>query len=203
MIILNKDTLQNVYNMYANYNCNSYSNFNLNSKKGKVIIAPPASGKTFFVKNQFNRDIFIKNENQNEIKNKNQTKNEKLNIDNMWFDMDSVFWQLNFNWQEHESDAVEFKKTYKRADYLIEQCTRLGFNLLGCLYYSYRPDAIVLLPKDQHLIFLKNRSDLDNRKHIIKLVEEDLLYQKQQYNIPTFTSVIEAVNYLELKIIKC
>ena len=202
MIILNKQSLERIYSKFLKLNSNSgLMAKHHDSSQGKVIIAPPGSGKSFFVKNQFNRDIFIKNKNknQNNIQNniENNIENNRSNIDYIWFDMDSVFWQLNLNWQENEADEVQFKRTYERADYLIEQCIRLGFNLIGCLYYSYKPDAIALLPKKKHLKYLKTRLDLKNRKHIIKLVEDDLQFKKQKYDIPTFSSIIEAVNYLE------
>lgn len=186
MIILNKDTFEKIW-----HNCDLFKNHKMdicNGSVGKVIIAPPASGKSFFVKNQFNRKLISNNLN--------------INSDNkkrlFWFDMDYVFSQLNLNWQQNEDDNVQFKRTYERADYLIVQCRRINFNLVGCLYYDYMPDAIVILPYNLHNKYLNFRSDLISRQHIVDNVKKDLSKKKEKYNIPTFGSVIEAVNYIEL-----
>ena len=156
------------------------SNNNLKSigkpiRKGKVILGPPAVGKTYYIRNQ------LKN---------NNGKYE-------WVDMDDIFNNLGLMWHQNESNKTDFILNYKRADYLIEQTIHQGFNLIGALYYEYIPDAIVIPPLSIHQEYLNKRG----LKHsgFVESVIKDLREKAQLHSVPIFDCVEDAVQSLSLK----
>lgn len=142
--------------------------------KGYVILAPPASGKTTFIRNQ--------------------------TIQN-WTDTDDLFYDLNLNWHLNEQNKDEFKLNYLRADYLLEQSKLLGIRLIGSLYYNYIPDAIVILDKDIHCNYIDQRNKLDKNntlnKEFVLSVKKDLIEKSKKFNIPIFKSINDAIKHLE------
>ena len=136
-------------------------------KKGFVILGPPASGKTTFVRNQ--------------------------HIQN-WTDTDDLFYDLNLNWHLNEHNENDFKLNYLRADYLLEQSKLLGLRLIGSLYYNYIPDAIVILDDAIHSKYIYERK-LD--KKFVFNVKTDLIEKSKKYNIPIFNSINDAIKHLE------
>jgi hypothetical protein len=143
-------------------------------KKGFVILGPPASGKTTFVRNQ--------------------------HIQN-WTDTDDLFYDLNLNWHLNEHNENDFKLNYLRADYLLEQSKLLGLRLIGSLYYNYIPDAIVILDEDLHSKYIDQRNKLDKTntldKKFVFNVKTDLIEKSKQFNIPIFKSINDAIKHLE------
>jgi hypothetical protein len=136
-------------------------------KKGYIILGPPASGKTTFVRNQKIQD---------------------------WTDTDDLFYDLNLNWHLNEHNENDFKLNYLRADYLLEQSKLLGLRLIGSLYYNYIPDAIVILDETIHSKYIDERK-LD--KKFVFNVKTDLIEKSKQFNIPIFKSIIDAIKHLE------
>ena len=101
-------------------------------KRGKIVFAPPGSGKSYFVK-----------------KNKN------------WVDVDVVADELSLHterWaqQRHRKKAEH----YKTIDLWLESMKNVGFNVLGSLYWDYVPDVIVMISEDTHKKYVENREDL-------------------------------------------
>tara|TARA_B100001142_G_scaffold276184_1_gene284963 strand:+ start:186 stop:716 length:531 start_codon:yes stop_codon:yes gene_type:complete len=143
-------------------------------KKGYIILGPPASGKTTFVKNQ-------------KIQN--------------WTDTDDLFYDLNLNWHLNETNENDFKLNYLRADYLLEQSKLLGLRLIGSLYYNYIPDAIVILDEDLHSKYIDQRNKLYKTnildKKFVFNVKTDLIEKSKQFNIPIFKSINDAIKHLE------
>ena len=115
---------EDVYKKYKNqYKCHD---------NGYVILAPPASGKTYFVRQQ---------------------SMDKKN----WIDQDDLFEHLGVKW----NDKYNTKLNYLRADYISEQTKTLGYRIIGSLFWNYRPDAIVILPLELHRKYINMRQDLD------------------------------------------
>lgn len=143
-------------------------------EKGFVILAPPASGKTTFIRNQTIQD---------------------------WTDTDDLFYDLNLNWHLNESNENDFKLNYLRADYLLEQSKLLGIRLLGSLYYNYIPDAIVILDEKIHSKYIDERNKLDTKnkldKKFVFSVKTDLIEKSKKYNIPIFKSINDAIKHLD------
>ena len=142
--------------------------------KGYVILGPPASGKTTFVRNQTKQD---------------------------WVDTDDLFYDLNLNWHLNETNKDEFKLNYLRADYLLEQSKLLGLRLIGSLYYNYIPDAIIILDDTIHSKYIDERNKLDEMntldKEFVFNVKTDLIEKSKKYNIPIFKSINDAIKHLE------
>ena len=151
-----------IYNKYKKHN------------KGYVILGPPASGKTTFIRNQ-------------QIQN--------------WTDTDDLFYDLNLSWHLNETNENDFKLNYLRADYLLEQSKLLGIRLIGSLYYNYIPDAIVILDEDLHSKYIDQRNKLDKTntldKKFVFNVKTDLIEKSKQFNIPIFKSINDAIKHLE------
>ena len=143
-------------------------------KKGYVILAPPASGKTTFIKNQ--------------------------TIQN-WTDTDDLFYDLNLNWHLNESNKNDFRLNYLRADYLLEQSKLLGIRLIGSLYYNYIPDAIVILDEKIHSNYIDKRNIFDKTNKLDKKnvfnIKTDLIEKSKKYNIPIFGSINDAIKHLD------
>jgi len=143
-------------------------------KKDYVILAPPAIGKTKFIRNQ--------------------------TIQN-WTDTDDLFNDLNLNWHLNESNENDFRLNYLRADYLLEQSKLLGIRLLGSLYYNYIPDAIVILDQKIHSKYIDERNKLDTKnkldKKFVFSVKTDLIEKSKEYNIPIFRSISDAIKHLD------
>ena len=164
LILINMDSTQSqfmfldgshIYNKYKKHN------------KGYVILGPPASGKTTFIRNQ-------------QIQN--------------WTDTDDLFYDLNLLWHLNETNENDFKLNYLRADYLLEQSKLLGIRLIGSLYYNYIPDAIVILDDAIHSKYIYERK-LD--KKFVFNVKTDLIEKSKKYNIPIFKSINDAIKHLE------
>jgi hypothetical protein len=136
-------------------------------KKGYIILGPPASGKTTFVRNQKIQD---------------------------WTDTDDLFYDLNLNWHLNEHNENDFKLNYLRADYLLEQSKLLGLRLIGSLYYNYIPDAIVILDETIHSKYIDERK-LD--KKFVFNVKTDLIEKSKKFNVPIFKSINDAIKHLE------
>ena len=155
-----------IYNDYMK----EYNTFS----KGLVILGPPAIGKTFFVRNQI------------------VNKNKKVD----WVDMDDLFNSLGLDWHKNEDNPIDFKLNYRRADYLCEQSRELGFRLIGALYYSYVPDAIVIPPLKIHYEYMKLREF--DQKMIDKTIDiRDKLYTMSfKHNVDVFETVESAIEKL-------
>ena len=91
------------------------------------------------------------------------------------------------------------KLNYTRCDYLHAQSKYYGFRILGCLFYDYDPDAIVVLPFELHKKYLENRPDLDI--NIVKEVRRVLEEKSREKNIPLFDNIDDAIQYINRKFI--
>jgi hypothetical protein len=153
-------------NVYVKYNKNYKTH-----KKGYVILSPPGSGKTTFVKNQIGKRD--------------------------WIDQDDLFKDLGVNWQLNKKNDKEFKLNYLRADYMSEQSKLLGYRIIGSLFWEYVPDAIVIIPLKLHKKYVSKRKDLNLKT--VMTIGDFLLKQSKKHKIPVFDNIVDAVNYLENK----
>ena len=118
-------------------------------------MGPPGSGKTTFIKSQ--------------------------KIPN-WIDTDDLFSKLNLNWHINETNSVDFKLNYMRADYLLEQSKMLGFRLIGSLYYNYIPDAILI--HEAYINKRNNDNDYPLDKDNVFMIRNELIKKAKDNNIP-------------------
>jgi len=108
-----------------------YDKYPKHQGTGKVILGPPASGKTTFVNNQID-----------------------------WIDQDVLFSELGLDWHHKEDDPIHFKSNYLRADYMSEQSKVRGCWIIGSLFWEYKADAIVIPELELHKKYISNRDDL-------------------------------------------
>lgn len=119
-------------------------------KKGKIVFAPPGSGKSVFV-----------------------GKNRE------WVDVDIIAGELSLHterWaqQRHRKKAEH----YKTIDVWLQAMKNVGFHVLGSLYWDYVPDEIVIIPEDVHKKYVGKRKDLTweevarNREWLLKLAQK-------------------------------
>ena len=157
---------------------NKYEKEYVNHQKGFVILGPPCSGKTTFVKNQ-------------KIKN--------------WIDSDQIMFELGVKWHINCSNDNENKLNYLRADYILEQSKLQGLRIVGSLFWDYQADAIVILPEELNKSYFIARKklnlDTDNQLtwNKIKEIRNFLKLKAEQCSIPIFDNCIDASNYLESK----
>lgn len=139
----------------------------LRRNRGFVILGPPASGKTTFVKKQISPSY--------------------------WIDQDDLFGELNVDWYYMEDDPVHAKLNYLRADYISEQSKLLGYSIIGSLYWEYKADAIVIPVLELHKQYISKRIDL-NLENVMK-IREHLIHHAEKNNIPIFTDCDSAVDF--------
>ena len=58
---------------------------------------------------------------------------------------------------EKKSNEYDFKLNYLRADYMSEQSKLLGYRIIGSLFYTYKADAVVILPLELHKLYIKKK----------------------------------------------
>lgn len=149
-------------------------------KKGLFIYGPSGIGKTYYVKNQ-----------------------KEMN----WIDGDVLWEACNafpkgdwWNLPGEEIDRIE-----RRADVITEQAKELGFWIIGASSVNMVPDAIVIPDFETHLKYIKYREEHNYDGGIksddIEKIKRNREYfsRFQKYGVPIFTSVDEAVLYLQDK----
>ena len=138
-------------------------------KKGCVLLAPPGSGKSYFVNKQTDKD---------------------------WIDSDIIMGKksLNVQWN-NKSGSIDEKLGYMRADYMLEQCKMYGYKIMGSLFWEYKADAMVILPIKQHRLYIEKRKDLNNNS--LNKMRQLFKNHAKKNNIPIFNSIEKAIKYLE------
>ncbi len=139
--------------------------------RGAVILAPPASGKTTFIRGV-------------------------SNLNKEWIDSDDLFADLGADWHYREKEGDNMRLNYTRCDYLHSQSKSYGFRILGCLFYDYNPDAIVILPIELHNKYLESRPDLNY--DVVMHVRRALIHKSKQEDIPLFDNIHDAVDYISV-----
>jgi len=137
-------------------------------KKGYVILGPPGSGKTTFVRNQKQKH---------------------------WIDADDLFQELGVKWHQNERNLVDLRLNYLRADYMLEQSRALGFRIVGALFWQFVPDAIVMPNLRTHKKYLHHRKDL--KLPFVLEVRKILKNMAKKHKVPIFASIKEAVDFLK------
>ena len=85
---------------------------------------------------------------------------------------------------------------YTRCDYLHSQSKCYGFRILGCLFYDYTPDVIVVLPIETHQKYLSTRPDLNY--NVVMEVRKALINKSKHEDIPLFDNIKDAVDYISV-----
>ncbi len=152
------DVLQKYINLEKLYN---------RFDKGKIILAPPGSGKTTFVQNQ---------------------KGKKRD----WIDADDLCGELGVDWGSNISSDSD-RLSYLRVDYILEQTKLYGLNVIGSLFWDYYPDAIVVIELEVHKKYISKRPDLDYNN--VMKIRKYLEHKSEKNNIPLFTTIEDAINY--------
>ena len=99
---------------------------------GVIVLAPPASGKSFYIENDCSEWT------------------------DKWVDQDDLFKQLGFEWSIRSGP-----ETYQPMDCMLHDCKRAGMFVMGSLFWEYVPDAVVIPPLNIHLERIRMRPDLD------------------------------------------
>ena len=145
--------------------------------KGLFILAPSASGKTYYIENQTQKD---------------------------WIDGDYL-WSItnaDLSSDDWEYDTEAVKEINRRSDVITYQAKKLGFWIIGSSNDSLKPDAIVLLPVKKHMEYVDKRMESQNfngaRKEDIDALLEHrkTIEQWKSQGVPCFESVELAVGYL-------
>jgi len=145
--------------------------------KGLFILAPSASGKTYFVNQQESKE---------------------------WIDGDYL-WQAtsaDLSDKEWNTDFESVHEINRRSDVMTYQAMKLGFWVMGSSNESLRPDGIVILPWKTHLQYIELREkylydggakleDIEDIKVHRKIVE-----QWKERGVPCFDSIDAAVDHL-------
>jgi len=148
-----------------------YSKEYTRHSRGAVILAPPASGKTTYIRAQ--------------------TPDSKN-----WIDSDDLFADLGAKWHYQERIGDNVRLNYTRCDYLHSQSKCYGFRILGCLFYDYTPDVIVVLPIETHQKYLSTRPDLNY--NVVMEVRKALINKSKHEDIPLFDNIKDAVDYISV-----
>lgn len=144
-------------------------------EKGLVILGPPGIGKTTFIRKD-EKHIW--------------KSGRKLD----WIDQDDLLHELGVDWHFNLNNQHDFRLNYMRADYITEQSKKLGYWLIGSLFWEYKADAIVIPPWEIHSEYVKKRGDLN--PHMVKQIRKLLFKQAKQMKIPLFLSIEDAVENL-------
>ena len=135
------------------------------------MLAPPGSGKTYFVDNQPEHARH-------------------------WIDQDDLFSALGFVWSDAETDPQAFQAQYERADTLSSNVKAHGFRILGSLFWDFPgTDAIVLIPEQQHRAYVASRTDLSWDR--VEKIRSVLREQAARNGISIFDSLEEAIAFIE------
>lgn len=145
--------------------------------KGLFILAPSASGKTYFVNRQKRAD---------------------------WVDGDYLWVASNadLSGDEWDTDFELVQEINNRSDVITLQAKKLGFWIIGSSNNSLKPDAIVLLPWRKQVAYVKKRQQNNydggaTLEDLQGLVEHRRWIRKwKRQGVPCFSSIDEAVAFL-------
>lgn len=147
--------------------------------RGFFILAPSGSGKTHFIKRQLEKN---------------------------WIDGDKL-WETtrahpDAPWWTMSRDII--REVDARSDVVTQEAKRLGMWIMGASNNWLSPDAIVLLPWETNVAYIKKR-EVENydgglKSHQLEQLElhhKDIKEMAKSRNIPVFDSVEKAVNHLQ------
>ena len=81
----------------------------------------------------------------------------------------------------------EDRTHYLLCDKWLKHMKYLGMNILGCLFYEYIPDAVVIIDKNIHNKYILKRKDL-NYNFVLKIIHI-LEIMASKYNIILFDNL--------------
>jgi len=142
--------------------------------KGYIILGPPGIGKTYYCDNIQKCDIKGKKE---------------------WIDADRICGDLCVKWHLNETNNIEQRLNYLRAEYILEQSRALGYRIIGSLFWNnIIPDAIVIPDLLLHKEYISKRPDL-NLQVVIKIRNLLQIIAIKQ-NVKIFKNCVDAIKYL-------
>lgn len=139
-------------------------------KRGAILLAPPGTGKTTYVRQQ-PPDA------------------------RHWVDQDELYAAMGLSWSDADADPATFRAQYERADRLSDEVRAYGFRVMGSLFWDYPADAVVLLPEAQHRAYVAQRTDLAWAR--VAEIRALLANQAAQRGTPVFASLGEAVAWVD------
>ena len=150
--------------------CANFATQYARHKRGAILLAPPGSGKTTYVRQQ-PPDA------------------------RHWVDQDELYAAMGLAWSDAEADPDTFRAQYERADRLSDEVRAYGFRAMGSLFWDYPADAVVLLPEAQHRAYVAQRADLAWVR--VAEIRALLANQAAQRGTPVFVSLGEAVAWVD------
>lgn len=149
--------------------------------KGLFILAPSGSGKTHFCKRQTQQD---------------------------WIDGDELWMGSNAHpdgpWWEETLEVIN--RVDNRSDVITMEAKIEGFWIMGASNLWLKPDAIVIPDWEDHVKFIKHRQQnnydggaTEERLGQVKEHIEVILKWHEDFNVPKFKSIEDAVNSLTSK----
>jgi len=145
--------------------------------KGYIILGPPGIGKTYYCDNIQKCDIKGKKE---------------------WIDADRICGDLCVKWHLNETNNIEQRLNYLRAEYILEQSRALGYRIICALFWEdITPDAIVIPKLSIHKKYMDKRKNLN--LNFIKKIRNLLRKMGKKKKVKIFETINEAVKYLEKK----
>ncbi len=145
--------------------------------EGLFILAPSASGKTHFVESQ--------------------TEKNWIDGDYLWSKANADLSSDDWN---YSAEAV--REINRRSDVITYQAKKLGFWIIGSSNDSLKPDAVVLLPLDKHIEYVKKRQGVPKSNGATEEDLDALLEHRaiiglwKNEGVPSFESVQSAADYL-------
>ena len=151
----------------------------LHHTRGFFILAPSGSGKTHFIKRQ-----------------------TEIN----WLDGDAIWIASRAHpdlpWWTMSREVI--REVDARSDVITQEAKRLGLWIMGASNNWLAPDAIVLLPWDKNVAYIKKREEEDYdgglKSHQLAQLElhhKDIREMAEKNNVPVFDSIEKAVYHLE------
>ena len=121
------------------------------------------------------------------------------NIDRLFEDADIVCGDLHYCEFEQENHTEEHRiEHYRKIEEKLIRLKKDGRVILGCLFWDLVPDAIVIIPEEQHKKQVEKRRDL-NWKSVCE-INTFLINHAKEHDVPVFSDFDSCAEYIRSKL---